>query len=122
MKKVFAVDDSASIRVYIEHKLKEAGFQVSLAEDGDIALEHLQSRNEEVDIFVIDVVMKKMNGITLMKHIRDMDKFANTPIIVLTNLSDMSIIEEARELGASCWITKPFEARQLIEAIENLAS
>lgn len=121
MKRIFAVDDSASIRMYMEKTLGSMGYEVELADDGDTALEKLRVHENPVDVFVIDVVMRNMDGITLIRHLREMEKFSATPVIVLTNLNDLSVVESARAAGASCWITKPFEARQIAEAIENLA-
>lgn len=120
MKKVFAVDDSASIRLYMDKVLGQMGYSIELAEDGDIALERIRDHMEPIDIFIIDIVMKGMDGFTLIKHIRNLDRFKSTPIIVLTNLEDFSNVESAKSSGANCWITKPFDARQISEAIENL--
>lgn len=120
MKRVFAVDDSASIRLYMDKILSQMGYEVELADDGDTALEKIRRHDGPIDVFVIDIVMKKMDGFTLIKHIRGMDRFKTTPIIVLTNLEDFSNVENAKSSGANCWISKPFEARQVSEAIENL--
>ena len=64
--------------------------------------------------------MKKMDGISLIRHIREMDRFRETPVIILTNLNDQSMIETAKSAGASCWILKPFEAKQIADVIETL--
>lgn len=120
MTKIFAVDDSASIRLYMDKSLREMGYAVELAEDGDVALERLKEHTDPIDVFVIDVVMRKMDGITLIRHIREMERFKDTPVIVLTNLNDESMIETAKSSGANCWVSKPFEAEKVAEVIESL--
>ncbi|MBN2659387.1 MAG: response regulator [Spirochaetales bacterium] len=120
MKNIYAVDDSASIRLYMDKSLSKMGYRVELAEDGDAALEGLKEHSGTIDVFVIDVVMRRMDGITLIKHIRKIDRFKNTPVIVLTNLDDQSMIETAKAAGANCWISKPFEAEKVAEVIESL--
>lgn len=120
MKHVFAVDDSASIRLYMDKMLGGMGYSVELAGDGDEALEILGKHQGPIDVFVIDIVMKNMDGITLIRKIREIDLFSGTPVIVLTNLTDMTHVEKAKEAGASCWITKPFDAHQIAEAIDTL--
>jgi len=120
MTRVFAVDDSASIRLYMEKGLGGMGYEVELAEDGDAALEKLKNHTGPVDVFVIDVVMRGMDGITLIRHIKNMEKYRDTPVIILTNLDDQSMVETAKSAGANCWILKPFEAKQVADVIESL--
>lgn len=120
MKRIFAVDDSASIRLYMEKMLSELGYSVELAVDGESAIEAIRKHSEPVDIFIIDIVMKKMDGFSLIALIREIDMYKSVPVIILTNLDDTSLIEKAKSLGVSCWISKPFEVEQVSRAIESL--
>lgn len=120
MKTIFAVDDSASIRLYMDKVLTQMGYAVELADDGDSALNKLKNIEDPLDIFIIDIVMRRMDGLTLIRHIREMDRFKDIPVIVLTNLDDKKMIEEAKDAGANCWISKPFDAGQIADVIESL--
>lgn len=120
MKKIFAVDDSKSIRLYMDQVLSKKGYDIELADDGDTALDRLGNHSEPIDVFIIDIVMKKMDGITLIKHIRQLERFSSTPVIVLTNMDDPTVVDRAKEAGADCWISKPFDAEQISEAVQRL--
>lgn len=120
MKRVFAVDDSASIRMYMKQMLTDMGYEVELAEDGESALEALKEYSDPIDVFIIDIVMRQMDGISLIRNIRTIDRFKSVPVIILTNLDDTSLISTAKSLGVNCWIAKPFEAHQISQAIESL--
>ena len=120
MKTIFAVDDSAVILLYIEESLKEKGYSAVSAKNGDKAYEKLKKYNDPIDVFIIDIIMAGMDGLTLIREIRKMDGYKTTPVIVLTSINDNSTVEEAKSAGANCWIPKPFEIEDVITAIEKL--
>lgn len=122
MKRLFAVDDSASFRLYLDKVLTQMDYIVDFADDGDTALDKLVDYEAPLDVFIIDVVMRRMDGFTLIRHIREIDRFKNTPVIVLTNFDDVHMIEEAKAAGANCWISKPFDAGQIADVIEALTA
>jgi CheY-like chemotaxis protein len=96
MKTILAADDSAVILLYIEESLKDEGYNVISAKNGMKALE----------------LIENFNGIIEM--------YKDTPVIVLTSLTDESTIENAKLSGANCWINKPFEMGALLDAIKRL--
>lgn len=121
MKTIFAVDDSPTARASIEYTLTKAGFKVVLAEDGLIALNKIKTFTENIDVFLFDVNMPNMDGITLIKKVRELDDHKFTPILFLTTESQESKKMEGKSAGASGWIVKPFEPEQLIAVIKRFA-
>lgn len=121
MKTIFAVDDSPTARASIEYTLTKAGFKVSLAEDGVIALNKIQTSTENIDVFLFDVNMPNMDGITLIKKVRELDNHKFTPILFLTTESQESKKMEGKAAGASGWIVKPFEPEQLVAVMKRFA-
>ena len=121
MKTIFAVDDSPTARASIEYTLTKAGFKVALAEDGLIALNKIRTFRETIDVFLFDVNMPNMDGITLIKKVRELDDHKFTPILFLTTESQESKKMEGKAAGASGWIVKPFEPEQLVAVIKRFA-
>lgn len=119
MKTVFAVDDSPTARASIEYTLTKAGYRVELAEDGMIALAKIPACSTPIDVFLFDVNMPNMDGITLIKKVRELKNFEFTPILFLTTESQESKKMEGKNAGASGWIVKPFEPDQLISLIKR---
>ncbi len=119
MKTIFAVDDSATARASISYTLKNNGYQVELAVDGMDALKQLDSFNGKIDLFLFDVNMPNMDGITLIKEVRKLSKFKFTPIIFLTTESQESKKMEGKDAGASGWIVKPFEPETFLSVVKR---
>ncbi|MBI9099347.1 MAG: response regulator [Spirochaetaceae bacterium] len=120
MKTILAVDDSAVIRLYFEESLKETDYAILTAKDGNNALQQIEKSENPIDAFIIDIIMAGMDGLTLIRHIRQLKNYRDTPIMVLTSLSDPSSVEEARSAGANCWVNKPFEIEQVLSALDKL--
>ncbi|MBI9109481.1 MAG: response regulator [Spirochaetales bacterium] len=119
MKTVFAVDDSPTARASIEYTLSKGGYHVELAEDGVIALDKINGYSKPIDVFLFDVNMPNMDGITLIKRVREIAEFKFTPILFLTTESQESKKMEGKTAGASGWVVKPFEPEQLISLIKR---
>ena len=121
MKTVFAVDDSPTARASIEYTLTKAGYKVVLAEDGVAALEKIPAYSHQIDVFLFDVNMPNMDGITLIKRVRAIADHKYTPILFLTTESQESKKMEGKSAGASGWIVKPFEPEQLVSLIDRFS-
>jgi two-component system, chemotaxis family, chemotaxis protein CheY len=121
MKHIMVIDDSVTIRTSLEFALKPIGFSVKQAENGSDALKKIkefQGVGDEVAMCIVDVNMPVMDGISFVKEYRKSDKF--TPILMLTTESESSKIQEGRDAGASGWIIKPFQTKQLLGAVQKL--
>ncbi|MCU4674425.1 response regulator [Catenovulum sp. 2E275] len=115
MKKILAVDDSASMRQMVSFTLKKAGFDVTEAKDGVEALEIAKSH--QFDLVISDVNMPNMDGITLISHLRGLAEYKFVPLLMLTTESGLEKKSAGKAAGATGWIVKPFNPDQLIATI-----
>ncbi|MGI2258480.1 response regulator [Shewanella sp. GXUN23E] len=118
MKKILAVDDSASMRQMVGFTLKTAGFDVTEACNGDEALKVAQQG--QYDLVISDVNMPVMDGITLIKNLRDLPAYKFTPLLMLTTESGGDKKQEGRAAGATGWIVKPFNPDQLLATVRKV--
>jgi two-component system, chemotaxis family, chemotaxis protein CheY len=117
-KLIMTADDSASVRQMVAFTLKQNGYEVVEAVDGQDALTKLGSK--KVDMLLTDLNMPKLDGIGLIKGVRAnaMNKFI--PIVMLTTESQDSKKSEGKSAGATGWIVKPFKPEQLIAVVKKL--
>ena len=115
MHSILAVDDSASMRQMVSFTLKNAGFNVVEAVDGQDAWEKAGQR--EFSLVLTDQNMPRMDGISLTKKLRESPKFRSTPILILTTESGEQMKQAGRAAGATGWMVKPFDPAKLIEVI-----
>ena len=112
--KVVVAEDEALIRLDLVELLTEEGYEViGQAGDGEAAVK--LARELEPDLVVMDVKMPKMNGITAAELIAA-ERIA--PVVMLTAFSQRELIEKAREAGAMAYVVKPFDASDVVPAIE----
>lgn len=117
-KTILIVDDSESIREVVSFTLENAGYSVLIGTDGDDALKFLDGRN--IDLVITDLHMPNMNGIELIKAIRNMDDYKRVPILFLTTESQQDKKNEAKDAGATGWIIKPFVPAKLLAALSKV--
>ncbi|CAM4051351.1 MULTISPECIES: response regulator [Shewanella] len=118
MKKILAVDDSASMRQMVGFTLKTAGFEVTEACNGDEAL--TQAKSQDYDLVISDVNMPVMDGITLIRNLRTLPNYKFTPLLMLTTESGSDKKQEGRSAGATGWIVKPFNPDQLLATVNKV--
>jgi two-component system chemotaxis response regulator CheY len=118
MAAILAVDDSASLRQMVAFTLKSSGFDVIEAVDGQDALDKLRER--PVDLVLTDQNMPRMDGITLVRHLRSQPQYQSTPILILTTESSDDMKQAGRAAGATGWLVKPFDPRRLVEVIRKV--
>ena len=99
MKKILAVDDSASMRQMVGFTLKKAGFEVVEAKDGSEALSI--AKQQSFDAVISDVNMPVMDGITLIKELRTLPSYKFTPLLMLTTESGLDKKTEGKAAGAT---------------------
>ncbi|TLM68466.1 MAG: response regulator [Deltaproteobacteria bacterium] len=117
-KRVMAVDDSATVRQVLQMTLEGAGYQVVEAVDGRDALDKLGRTT--VDMMVTDLNMPNMDGIDLIRHVRQSPGNRFMPIIMLTTESQPEKKQEGKAAGASGWIVKPFKPEQLLAVVRMI--
>ena len=118
MHSILAVDDSASMRQMVSFTLKNAGFNVVEAVDGQDAWEKVGDKN--YDLVLTDQNMPRMDGISLTKKLRESPQFKSTPILILTTESSDQMKQAGRAAGATGWLVKPFDPNKLIEVIQKV--
>jgi len=118
MTKTFLiVDDSASMRQLVAFTIKDAGYDVLLAENGKDALEKMSKT--KIDMVITDLNMPEMDGITFIRELRGKVDFKFIPIVMLTTESQEAKKQEGRAAGASGWIVKPFSPSQLMDVVKK---
>ena len=117
MKTIMLVDDSTSIRNILKNALI-GDYTIMEAEDGVKALEKIKT--QEINLFLFDVNMPEMDGLTLLGEVRKLPQHKTTPILMLTTETKDELKQRGRELGASGWIVKPCEPERLLSAIKKL--
>jgi two-component system, chemotaxis family, chemotaxis protein CheY len=119
MARILAVDDSASMRQMVGLTLRSAGHDVVSAADGDEALV-MAKAGEPVDLVITDVNMPNMDGITLVRELRQLPQYKGVPLLVLTTDSSTERKMEGRQAGATGWIVKPFNPERLLETVARV--
>lgn len=117
-KRVMAVDDSATVRQVLQMTLEGAGYEVVEAVDGKDAVDKLAG--DKVDMMVTDLNMPNMDGIDLIRHVRQTPGCRFMPIIMLTTESQPEKKQEGKAAGASGWIVKPFKPEQLLAVVRMI--
>jgi DNA-binding response OmpR family regulator len=103
-KTILLVEDDTDIRMVYAEVLRDAGFKVVEAKDGDIGLKRAFS--DEWDLMLLDIMLPGEDGMKILKHIKSNDKHKAKPVILLTNLDSPSIINEGFNLGADGYLIK----------------
>src|SRR6185369_4390263 len=104
-KTILAVDDSSSLRQMVAFSLKAAGYQVVEAVDGQYGLE--KAKLQPIDLVLTDQNMPRMDGLQLIKLLREQPAFAKPPILLLTPQSSDEMKAKGRAAGANGWLVKP---------------
>ncbi|TIH13529.1 hybrid sensor histidine kinase/response regulator [Marinifilum sp. JC120] len=115
---ILVVEDSLTQAVKLEYILFEKGFKVSLASNGENALQFLEEK--EVDLVISDVVMPGMDGYELCEKIRMNSRYNDVPVILLTSLSEPGDIIRGLKSGATNFVTKPYDEGFLLARIESV--
>ncbi|MBJ7551843.1 response regulator [Marinomonas ostreistagni] len=118
MKKILLVDDSMTMLMSMEGVLKRAGFDVKTATDGNKALALIDSYAP--DLVITDLNMPGMDGIELIKKIKQNASMRFKPILMLTTESQESKKVEAKSAGATGWLVKPVSPTDLTSVIKKV--
>lgn len=110
-KVILIVDDSAAMRAILSDMLVEAGYRVMQAADGYAALELV--KETKFDLIITDLTMPVLDGIAFLREAKKLPLCRFVPIVVLTSEGDAKKLDEAKQAGASTWLSKPFKENQL---------
>lgn len=118
-RNILVVDDEPYIGRIIQLKLEGGPYRVESCADGRAALARLES-DDPVDLILLDIMMPNMSGFEVLAALRRLPRHADTPVIMLTAKGQETDREQARSLGASDFLTKPFSPKKLLARIDEL--
>lgn len=117
-KKVLVVDDQPHIVRLIQVNLEKEGFQVATAGDGVEGLQ--QAQEVKPDLVILDVIMPRKDGFTLLRELKADEQFADTPVIMLTVKTHNADIVEGLKEGAELYLPKPFHPKELVSLVKRV--
>jgi DNA-binding response OmpR family regulator len=116
--KILVVDDEPNIVLSLEFLMKQAGFQVRTASDGEAALAAVAA--ERPDLMLLDVMMPRKNGYEVCQAVRANPDWKGIRIIMLTAKGREVEREKGMALGADDYITKPFSTQEVVDRVREL--
>ena len=112
------VDDDVDFCAIMREMLKWGGFETRIAYSAADALYSLEQIDP--DVMLIDIAMPDVDGLELVRELRSDEKFANTPIIMVTARAIREMLEASEEAGADSFLTKPVSLYELTRTINQL--
>src|ERR1700722_11762028 len=116
MKKILVIDDEEWLREMIQLALRQKGYEVIEAENGEVGIEKAQKLIP--DLILCDVNMDKVDGYLTLSSLRNQPATASIPFILMTGLADNAGMRHGMELGADDYLPKPFTIEALYAAVE----
>lgn len=113
---ILIVEDEKNIAELVKYNLEQEGFSVHHASRGDVGLE--QARKIKADLIILDLMLPGLDGIEICKILKQNEKTAGIPIIMLTAKTQESDRVVGLELGADDYVTKPFSPRELVARVK----
>ncbi len=117
MSNILVVDDESRMRKLIKDFLTKDNYNVLEAEDGEKALEIFENEREKIDLIILDVMMPKQDGWSVLRKIR---QSSQVPVIMLTARGEEQDELFGFELGADEYISKPFSPKILVARVEAI--
>lgn len=117
-RKLLIADDEPNILISLEYLLKREGYQVTVARDGQEALDAVG--RECPDLLLLDVMMPRKNGFEVCQALRADERFAALKILMLTAKGRDTDVAKGQALGADAYMTKPFATRELVQKIADM--
>lgn len=114
---ILVVDDNEMNRDVLSRRLTKMGYEVTLACDGQEALDLMNF--EAYDIVLLDIMMPVVDGIAALKKIKENPQLSDIPVIMLTALSDSSSVRTCIELGAKDYLIKPLNMAKVKARIQS---
>lgn len=111
--RILAVEDQPEYLEMLEEVMIAVGHTITIAEDGQQALDKLA--HEKIDVIISDVAMPNMDGIEFHKRVRAMKEYANVPFIFLTGVSNLQMVKSACKAECDLMLQKPFPVDKLLE-------
>lgn len=117
-RKILVTDDDPVIRILISECLSCYGHEVITVSSGKECLEKLTGDLPEV--LLLDLMMPDMNGMEVLKKLRDNPNTAQVPVIMLSANAEKKVVEEDKNAQANQYLEKPFDLKTLLQAVEDI--
>ena len=118
MKKILVIEDELNLRKSIEEILSGEGYTVFTASDGEEGLQLAVS--ETPDLVLLDLILPKKDGFSVLKELRENEATAKIPVIVLSNLGEMEDVGRVLELGANRYLVKTdYKLAEVVEKVKE---
>ncbi len=119
MKKIIIVEDEEILRNLLQKKLTAQGYDVDIAEDGQIGLSKI--KENKPDLILLDIIMPNMGGFEMLEEMRKEEGLKDVPVIVVSNSGQPVEIDRAQKLGARDWLVKTeFDPQEVIDKVVAL--
>ncbi len=115
-KKVLVIDDENDILLIIKSALHEEGYDVATANNGYDGL--ALAEDASPDLIILDIMMPEMDGFEVLQQLKENEKTAQIPVVILTGMSSKDKIREALNKGIDYYIVKPFEYQDLVSKVK----
>lgn len=116
MKRLLIVDDQQGIRLLLNEVLKKEGYATYLAANGIEALNIAEEH--ELDCVLLDMKIPGMNGVEILKCLKE--KWPGLPVFMMTAYGELDIVQEALNLGAIRYFTKPFDIFEVRDEVNKI--
>ena len=120
-KKVLIAEDDLTCRHLIVNTVRRSGFSTIEASNGRLCWEILRD-NPDVSLLITDMLMPEMSGRDLIRSIRGDSRFAQLPVIIISGIIKLSEIDDILKIGASRFLPKPVDLRELKEYLSKLTT
>jgi DNA-binding response OmpR family regulator len=117
-KKILVVDDVRETLLALKIRLEYAGYDVFTAADGEAGLK--AARDLKPHLILLDVMLPKIDGFSVCRLLKFDDEYARIPIIMLTAKGQASDMDIGKQVGADAYMTKPYNAKDLIAKVTEL--
>ncbi|HKK57893.1 MAG TPA: response regulator [Salinivirga sp.] len=117
-KKILVVDDSSTSTFLMESFFEENGYIVSIAEDGNKAIEKVQKQIP--DAIFLDLMMPKKSGFDVLTEIKQNDETKHVPVIIISAKTEQDDIQKAKALGAVEYLYKPIDIEYALDLLHKL--
>ena len=119
-ERILVVEDSPPLRRLLERTLDDAGYEVTVAENGQQALERLRTASRPFDLTLMDIMMPVMDGIKTMATVRKEKLGTIGKVVICSCRSDQETVKLVVKLGAKGYILKPFKTEAVIERVRSV--
>lgn len=118
-KKILIAEDDGFIAEVYNTKLSSLGYQVTIAEDGQEALDHLAE--EKFDLLMLDLMMPRVNGLTVLEQLRSNPETKTFPVLILTNAGEQESVDKASQLGVDGYLVKSnFTPEEVLNKVKGI--